>query len=163
MNPRSYTREELNKTYWVCIFAVNQHVSICKSSQINCRCANTIYDSAHPLCEMDKFEFVMKLMKRHAVALDANLTTFTRVWVLEELFTANVRMNINTDYCGTVNGASMKSPNIRSVEDAQASLQADKDRIENEYRKFGTSKNKMQIERKREIEFEVEVLNKNIH
>ena len=42
-------------------------------------------------------------------------------------------------------------------------MQADKDRIENEYRKFGTSKNKMQIERKREIEFEVEVLNKNSH
>jgi urocanate hydratase len=90
---------------------------------------NAIYDSSSPLCEMDKFEDVMKLMKRHAVALDANLTTFTRVWVLEELYTANVRMNLVTDYCGTVSKSSMKSPNIHTVEDAQASIQADKDRI----------------------------------
>jgi len=128
-NPRSYTREELDKTYWLCIFAVNQHVSICKSSWINCNCQNVIYDSTHPLCEMDKFEDVMKLMTRHAVALDANLTTFTRVWVLEEIYTANVRMNLNTDYCGTVSESSMKSPKLRTVEYAQASIQADRDRI----------------------------------
>jgi hypothetical protein len=78
---------------------------------------------------MDKFQYVMKLMKRHAVALDASLITFTRVWVLEELYTANAMMNLNTDYCGTVSEASMSSPNIRSVVDAEASIQADKDRI----------------------------------
>ena len=39
----------------------------------------------------------------------------------------------------------------------------DKERMENEYRKLGTSKNKQQIERKKELEFEVEVINKNIH
>jgi hypothetical protein len=42
-------------------------------------------------------------------------------------------------------------------------MQIDKERIENEYRKLGTSKNKQQIERKKELEFEVEVIDKNIH
>jgi hypothetical protein len=42
-------------------------------------------------------------------------------------------------------------------------MQFDKERIENEYRKLGTSKKKMQIDRKIEIESEVEILNKNIH
>lgn len=42
-------------------------------------------------------------------------------------------------------------------------MQIDKERIENEYRKLGTSKNKTQIQRKQELEFDIEVLNKKIH
>ena len=42
-------------------------------------------------------------------------------------------------------------------------MQIEKERFENEYRKLGTSKNKMQIERKKELEFEIEVVDKNIH
>ncbi len=44
-----------------------------------------------------------------------------------------------------------------------SAMQIDKERIENEYRKLGTSKNKTQIQRKQELEFDIEVLNKNIH
>ena len=41
-------------------------------------------------------------------------------------------------------------------------MQIDKEKAENEYRKLGTSKNKQQIEKKKELEFEVEVINRNI-
>lgn len=44
-----------------------------------------------------------------------------------------------------------------------SAMQIDKERIENEYRKLGTSKNKTQIQRKQELEFDIEVLNKKIH
>ena len=42
-------------------------------------------------------------------------------------------------------------------------MQIDKERVENEYRKLGTSMNKQQFERKKEIEVEVEVIVKTIH
>jgi hypothetical protein len=42
-------------------------------------------------------------------------------------------------------------------------MQMEKERYENEYRKMGTSKNKQQIQKKQELEFEIEVINKNIH
>jgi|LauGreDrversion4_2_1035121.scaffolds.fasta_scaffold493975_1 hypothetical protein len=42
-------------------------------------------------------------------------------------------------------------------------MQIDKEKFENEYRKLGTSKNKQQIEKKKDLELEIDVVNKNIH
>lgn len=52
---------------------------------------------------------------------------------------------------------------LTHLQNSLSALQMDKERMENEYRKLGTSKNKQQIERKKELEFEVEVVNKGIH
>jgi hypothetical protein len=85
------TQQQLHKTYWLCIFAINQHVSICHESSCCAAPAGERSISGHEVCEVHKFEEVMMMIKQHAVAMDANLTTFTRIWVLLELLVAKVR------------------------------------------------------------------------
>ena len=52
---------------------------------------------------------------------------------------------------------------ITTLQNTLSAMQMEKERYENEYRKMGTSKNKQQIQKKQELEFEIEVINKNIH
>ena len=59
------------------------------------------------------------MMKQHAVAMDANLATFTRVWVLLELHTA-VMMRIQTQYFGALSASALLS--IPSAQHAEASV-----------------------------------------
>jgi len=77
---------------------------------------------------VDKFEEVMMMIKQHAVAMDANLTSFTRVWVLLELHEAIAR-GMQTHYCGTKHDETLASLTIPSAETAEASVAADKARI----------------------------------
>jgi hypothetical protein len=56
-----------------------------------------------------------------------------------------------------------KQQQLAHLQASLSTMQGDKERVENEYRKLGPSKNKQQIERKKELEFEVEVIDKNIH
>jgi hypothetical protein len=49
------------------------------------------------------------------------------------------------------------------LQQALSALQGEKERVEGEYRKMGTSKNKQQIDKKRELEVEVERVNRDIH
>ena len=52
--------EELEKCYWLCIFGVNQHVSICGTLENPCSCGATKYVNGHRRCEMDKFGLMMR-------------------------------------------------------------------------------------------------------
>ncbi len=121
-----YTKEEKEKTFWMCIFAVNQHVSICK----DCPCGREKYTAGHPMCQMDKFPMVIEQMKYHALAMDSKLKTLTRVWVLSEIDGAlNGNNKMQTRFCGTVSQKNIFEPEVPSVEDAEASYEEDKDMI----------------------------------
>ena len=60
-------------------------------------------------------------------------------------------------------GVDIMQKQMGHLQNTLSQMQIEKERFENEYRKLGTSKNKMQIERKKELEFEIEVVDKNIH
>ena len=92
----------LAKTYWLCIFGVNEHRSICgtcwprcpapaqKGSgrpKFNlCSCGTPKYEKGDPEYEIDKFDDVVKLMDGGlVVSLDPNLETLKRVWVVAEI------------------------------------------------------------------------------
>lgn len=123
-----YTEEELKKTYWLCIFGVNQHRSICgtKFNPCACRAPKRLTGFG---CQMDKFSLMMKNIPRHALALDPQLKTLTRVWVLSEI---NEAMGVEKDeskktvYCGTVSAELRDNPVVHSVADAEASYPEDK-------------------------------------
>lgn len=121
-----YTEEELDKTFWLCIFGVNQHVSICPS---NCPCGSPKY-LAGTKCQMDKFALVMKNIPRHALAMDLQLQTLTRVWVLSELDEAmNGEVPKPTEFCGIVSNEMRDDPHVPSIQDAAATYPQDKERI----------------------------------
>ena len=72
------SEEALGKMYWLCIFAVNQHVSICGSKRNPCNCRTQKFASGHPLCQVDNFPQVMSIMPDGlVVALDSDLLTLT--------------------------------------------------------------------------------------
>lgn len=132
MKSKEYTAEELGRTYWLCIFGINQHLTICKQSIYQCQCARENLSPENSNFEVDKFADVLKQMKFHALALDADLDTLTRGWVLLELYTANFECELPTTYCGTVSKEVMERPVITSIEDAKCSVEADKDFIMSE-------------------------------
>ncbi|CAJ1354030.1 unnamed protein product [Effrenium voratum] len=117
------SEEELEKTYWLCIFGVNQHKSICGTGANPCDCGAVKYLNGHPLCEMDKFGLMMRHFKEHALAADRELETFKRIWVLKELQTA-LAMGMRTEFCGTI--TSNISFALLSVREAQASRDEDR-------------------------------------
>ena len=102
----------LEKTYWICAFAVNQHAGICGENpkrdidpvtQVphpTCPCSTPkFFNKDPPLnkngesihCEMNKFDDMMALLAEHnswfeeVVAVDANLDLFGRAWCVAEL------------------------------------------------------------------------------
>lgn len=77
----------LVKRVWLCIFGVNQHVSIC-------RCHDVKYLNDNPLCEMDKFDKMLAFLFRtigssfaQLLALDTYGAALRRAWVVSEVAT----------------------------------------------------------------------------
>lgn len=81
---RAFTTEQLRDSLWLCIFGVNQHVSICGTEWNPCPCRGEQFKDGSR-CEMNKFAEVMRHIPEHALAMDASLVTFKRIWVLSEL------------------------------------------------------------------------------
>lgn len=121
------SEEELEKTYWLCIFGVNQHVSICGTAHNPCDCGSPKFLNGHPCCEMDKFGLMMQHIQEHALAIDRQMVTLTRIWVLKELQTA-LAMAIPTEFNGTMSfsGAFADEQHLPSVREAEASRQEDR-------------------------------------
>lgn len=120
-----YSDSELNKTFWLCIFGVNQHVSICDTIPEPCTCASPKYKSGL-LCQMNKFPLVMQHIRKHALAMDSKLQTLTRVWVLSELNTALYSDTLDTEFCGVdldlekLLNANLLIPSVRDCEASYA-------------------------------------------
>ena len=98
----------LNKAYWLCIFAVNEHLTICgdcwtckpstqaEFAALRCKCGKRKFNpcdcgslklkKGDEKFEVDKFDDVVKLMKGGlVVSLDPELQTLKRVWVVAEI------------------------------------------------------------------------------
>jgi len=121
---RMCTPEQLDKTYWLCIFGVNQHVSICGAEANPCDCGAEKFLNDHPLCEMDKFGLMMQRIPEHAVAVDDRLATFSRLWVLKELHTA-LSLGLNSEFCGRV-ASDFSVASLQGVRFARASREEDR-------------------------------------
>lgn len=99
-------------TYWLCIFAVNQHKAICgdcfvcnaaktwtaeeykldicpgpcKTAKFNpCMCGSSKTRPGDEDHEIDLFEQVMAGVPQQVVSLDPDITTLDRIWVVSEL------------------------------------------------------------------------------
>ena len=94
----------LDETYWICAFAVNQHISICHSNPYDrdpftnqlhpvCQCNSTnIIDSdgRSASSEINKFDDMMRLLAttggcRQVIAVDKPLDLFRRAWCVAEI------------------------------------------------------------------------------
>ena len=94
----------LDHTYWICAFAVNQHISICHSNPYDrdpftnqlhpvCQCNSTnIIDSdgRSASSEINKFDDMMSLLAttggcRQVIAVDKSLDLFRRAWCVAEI------------------------------------------------------------------------------
>ncbi|CAJ1335936.1 unnamed protein product [Effrenium voratum] len=92
---------KLDSSRWLCIFAVNQHISICNQTwggkdacteqlYTPCTCGKEKVHSG-ALCEMNKFDAMIELFKarcpkyEHVVAVDDGLYLLTRIWVIAEI------------------------------------------------------------------------------
>ncbi|CAK9030499.1 unnamed protein product [Durusdinium trenchii] len=92
---------QLDSTRWLCIFAVNQHISICDSTWgcrdsvtnvpfTGCGCKRRKFHSG-PRCEMDKFDAMITLFKQkkpgyeHILAVDSQVGLLNRIWVVAEV------------------------------------------------------------------------------
>ena len=94
----------LDETYWICAFAVNQHISICHSNPYD---RDPFTDQLHPVChcsstniidpdgrsassEINKFDDMMHLLAttggcRQVIAVDKALDLFRRAWCVAEI------------------------------------------------------------------------------
>ena len=94
----------LDDTYWICAFAVNQHVSICHTNPFD---RDPFTDELHPVCtcrsvnifdpdgqstwsEINKFDDMMYLLAatggcRQVIAVDQCLDLFNRAWCVAEI------------------------------------------------------------------------------
>ena len=94
----------LDDTYWICAFAVNQHISICHSNPYD---RDPFTDQLHPVChcnstniidsdgrsassEINKFDDMMRLLAttrgcRQVIAVDKSLDLFHRAWCVAEI------------------------------------------------------------------------------
>lgn len=95
---------QLGATRWMCIFCVNQHISICNATwdgkdtttgtpYAPCPCGRPKIH-AGAACEMNKFDPMIEYMKvnqldgivyRHLMAADAEVYLCRRIWVIAEL------------------------------------------------------------------------------
>eukprot|EP00931_Biecheleriopsis_adriatica_P119960 TRINITY_DN95111_c0_g1_i1.p1 TRINITY_DN95111_c0_g1~~TRINITY_DN95111_c0_g1_i1.p1 ORF type:complete len:733 (-),score=154.25 TRINITY_DN95111_c0_g1_i1:26-2224(-) len=97
--------------YWMCVFAVNHHASICgdcrtcrqgatwekwqyqankcsccrKQKQYPCSCGSPKIPFDHPVSQIDKFMIVMERVGHTMAAFDSRLCVLSRVWCLGEL------------------------------------------------------------------------------
>lgn len=94
----------LDDTYWICAFAVNQHISICHSNPYDrdpftnqlhpvCHCSSTNIvdtDGRSASSEINKFDDMMYLLAmtggcRQVIAVDKSLDLFRRAWCVAEI------------------------------------------------------------------------------
>lgn len=75
----------LQKTVWLCIFGVNQHVSICP-------CHAVKHLNGNPLCQMDKFGVMISFLHersgasfKQTLALGNHGSALSRAWVVSEI------------------------------------------------------------------------------
>merc|ERR1719313_2921127 len=80
------------RSYWICAFCVDQHVSICDTP------GKEKYENGDPRCEMDKFEAMMSFLKNlpgtngrfmQVIAVDRKFEIFERAWCLAEIAEAH--------------------------------------------------------------------------
>ena len=98
----------LDQTYWICAFAVNQHISICHSNPYD---HDPVTNLLHPVCgcssvnisdpdgrstasEINKFDDMMYHLAttgvcRQVIAVDKSLDLFHRAWCVAEIAEAN--------------------------------------------------------------------------
>ena len=94
----------LDETYWICAFAVNQHISICHSNPYD---RDPFTNQLHPVChcnstniidsdgrsassEINKFDDMMRLLAttggcRQVIAVHKSLDLFRRAWCVAEI------------------------------------------------------------------------------
>eukprot|EP00927_Polykrikos_kofoidii_P036001 TRINITY_DN30455_c0_g1_i1.p1 TRINITY_DN30455_c0_g1~~TRINITY_DN30455_c0_g1_i1.p1 ORF type:complete len:622 (-),score=86.89 TRINITY_DN30455_c0_g1_i1:226-2091(-) len=99
----------LDKRYWLCIFCVNEHLSICSDPQIKCKCKVDKCAEAHPRCEYNKFDAVAGHLQGRGgsmiVAIDTELHALKRAWVMEEMHIA-IQLGMRMDFAfGTLPAA----------------------------------------------------------
>lgn len=105
-----FNPEDLEKTYWICAFSVNQHISVCGSedqvdsltgdAHPSCKCGKVKQlNGTPPLarngksihCEMNKFEDMMSFLAasddnfEQVVAVDVDFNIFSRAWCVAEV------------------------------------------------------------------------------
>eukprot|EP00930_Biecheleria_cincta_P063047 TRINITY_DN48535_c0_g1_i1.p1 TRINITY_DN48535_c0_g1~~TRINITY_DN48535_c0_g1_i1.p1 ORF type:complete len:576 (-),score=118.59 TRINITY_DN48535_c0_g1_i1:121-1848(-) len=130
LDPFCYTKDQLSMTFWLCIFAVNQHTAICGTARNPCSCGSTKLFPPDPQCEIDKFDGIMQRVRQHVVAMDVQLEVLKRVWVLLEISVA-FKLGFQSVFLGNVpedllaQGASC----MPRVQDGEATDPADKRRI----------------------------------
>ena len=105
--------EALDTTYWICAFAVNQHISICHSNPYD---HDPLTNQLHPVChcvhrnisdpegtsaesEINKFDDMMYHLAttegcRQVIAVDQSLDLFHRAWCVAEIAEAK-RLHMN--------------------------------------------------------------------
>ena len=94
----------LDETYWICAFAVNQHISICHKNPYD---RDPFTNQLHPVChcnstniidsdgrsassEINKFDDMMRLLATtggcsQVIAVDKSLDLFRRAWCVAEI------------------------------------------------------------------------------
>jgi len=115
--------DKLANKYWLCIFAVNQHHTVCGDCwtchelpkwldnpkihiQANrcllcdeikpypCSCGSTKWGPQDEDCEIDKFSLVLAEMEEVVVALDGTFSAFTRMWCVSEIAEASQKVPV---------------------------------------------------------------------
>lgn len=130
LDAKDYSEIQLRLTFWLCIFAVNQHTAICGTSRNPCSCGSEKFLPPHPQAEIDKFEDVMHNIRSHMVAMDLSLSVLKRVWVLAEIGVA-IKLGKKTLFLGSLPEDLVLhgSAHVPLVQDGEASDERDKDRI----------------------------------
>jgi len=142
----------LDDTYWICIFAVNQHLSICHSNPFDrdplthelhpichCSCVNIIdSDGRSSSSEINKFDDMMYRLAavggcRQVIAVDQSLDLFQRAWCVAEIAEAKrLRLNqvlkLKSKATVTQHAHALENLDVRSM---HASSDTDKDFILN--------------------------------
>lgn len=125
----------LDKRYWLCIFAINEHHAICGTSSNPCTCGAKKFLDNHELCEVNKFGDVMRLMDCLVVSLDRDLVTLSRVWCIAEIGMAlqqgkDIKFNLAgfglSNKCKHKLLAQGIASVLRNVEDCEATNESDR-------------------------------------
>ncbi|CAE8584387.1 unnamed protein product [Polarella glacialis] len=153
-----YWKSKLDQTYWICLFAVNQHASICArilpqecdpvtgKQPLPCSCDSAKFGSETPplrhdgqsiLCEMNKFDDMMACIAAaepgfaQLLAVDKDFTIFRRAWCVAEIHQAySLRLPQKMLVFSEATLTRYKSYlKTLKVEDMEASHPADRDMI----------------------------------
>ena len=140
----------LDETYWICAFAVNQHISICHSNPYDrdpftnqlhpvCQCNSTNIvdpDGRSASSEINKFDDMMRLLAttggcRQVIAVDKSLDLFRRAWCVAEIAEAKrlqMDQSLKLSSRAALQGRARTLENL-DVRDMRASSEKDKELI----------------------------------